>query len=186
MVVFINNFNINYQVAVNHINNRKESSVLGFCDTGCTTTSLNIEALSRLLNIRKIILIAEIKSRLSNGYPIIYTNIANGTKAESILISINNVHIGSVVFDKLNCLLNLSDIDDNVGGASPLILIGLDVLRSFSSVVMDKDRIVCKEFDKFFYESMWSKTGKLWTVYMNMPIEESNSLGLAASLPDII
>ena len=186
MIVFRNNLNINYYSIVRHINSRKEHIVACYCDTGCTTTSFNIEALSKLLNIKKDVLVNEIKSRVGNRYSIVYTSIANGSKVQSIPISIKNVCIDNVEFDKLNCLLNLSDIDNNIINADPLVLIGLDILRSFNRVVMDRDKIVCDMFDKSFYDSMWCNSENLWTVYMNMPIGEPNPLGLETSLPDII
>lgn len=195
MVKFVIANDISYSTLMTHINNDSRKVIEAICDTGCTTTSIGLRSLSILLGVSVDVLKNEIESRLRKGYPIIQTSIADGSCLRNVPIIINCIYIGSRKFDSLYCLVNIDEVKYGYNCSdrsilhtqmqAPYILIGLDILRAFNRIEMNKNEILCEGFNQQFYDFRWSHAKGLWKVYLNMPIKESNPLGLATSLPDI-
>ena len=174
---------VSYYTNIISKNSNRQEYIEGYCDTGCTRSSIGLYSLSKLLGIPSKDLLEYFEKRINKGYVELRTAIANGSTMRTIPVRLYNIQLDSLHFEYLNCLVNIDDILVQTNGyrelnesqlykVQPFMLIGLDILRAFDKVILDKNKIECRDFNENVYNSYWANTEGIITLYMDQICNE--------------
>lgn len=132
-------------------------------DTGCDRTAMNIKALITLSGKSAVDVIMALKLGLSTKNTQKVT-LADGLCHTCLYVRLNNVQVGEMLFPIFNvridcdCLLNpgMSDsLLSSIWDTSEVVLIGMDIIRSFAITELSLERTACYEFSLDKYASFW-------------------------------
>lgn len=174
-----------FTAPVKHVNTSKNTigNIYGYFDTGCSYTSVGLYSLSKLLGLNPNTILQYVNSRVSKGYPVYYSNVANGDIAATIPVSIVNCTIGKHKFNNLYCMLNINDKlcesngvfktnDGRILNISAHMLLGLDLIRSYNNITFERDFIIVDNFNEIIYEGFWNAPQDIIKLYQSMVVKE--------------
>lgn len=184
---------------VKHINTNKGTigNIYGYFDTACSYTSICLYSLASLLGLDSNVIAQYVRDRISKGYPVYYSNVANGDIVTTVPISVINCNIGKYKFKNLYCMLNINDklcesngifrtSNNAVIRISEHMLLGLDFIRSHDSVYFGRDLIQVDKFNISIYERFWNAPQDIIKLYSSINIPSLyHSLKLQDTLPEI-
>lgn len=122
-----------YVALVHYMNNY----IQAVCDTGASSTAMDLNSLRALTNDSK-------RCNALNSESIVPTGqirTASGELNKVALISLNNIRIGREIIPTLYSRV----IIGNAGAYEPMMLIGLDIIRR-CEVSINRDRIILDSF----------------------------------------